>query len=185
MKILLLAILALVSVSARGQFVFVLTHGGANTPEFRTGCPTNWPYRTIKSDTNTLPAGEALPERGDWLVWTEVQLTNVVAELTPLKEAWNKAQEIRELPALVWSAKEFDERVEAMAPGAWDRLEDMAVDPEITPETRRIIRAAIRLSSKAVEVVSTNPETIRFMAMAVAVGVLTQDQADHILGKSK
>lgn len=142
-----------------------------------TGIPNGWPAtspRVVGGTNGVAKSGE--------VVMTREQYNAHVLSLKEAKDAWNKAQEVKERPALVWSAKEFDERVEAMAPGAWDRLEDLAVDPETPPETRKIIRAAIRLSSKAVEVVSTNSDTVRFMTMAVAVGVLTQDQADHILG---
>jgi len=142
-----------------------------------SGIPNGWPAtapRVVGGTNGAASDGE--------VVMTREQYNAHVLALKEAKDAWNKAQEAKERPALVWSAKEFDERVEAMAPGAWDRLEDLAVDPETPPETRKIIRAAIRLSSKAVEVVSTNQDTVRFMAMAVAVGVLTQDQADHILG---
>lgn len=141
-----------------------------------SGIPNGWPATAPRElGTNSSP-------RDGEVVMTRSEYEAHIASLKTAKDAWNKAQEAKERPALVWSAKEFDERVEAMAPGAWDRLEDLAVDHETPPETRKIIRAAIRLSSKAVEVVSTNPDTVRFMAMAVAVGVLTQDQSEHILG---
>lgn len=142
-----------------------------------TGIPNGWPATSPRELTGT----NAAPRYGE-IVMTREQYDAHVAALKDAKEAWNKAQEAKEKTTIVWSAKDFDERVESMAPGAWDRLEDMAVDPETPAEIRKIIRAAIRLSSKAVEVVSTNEETLRFMGMAVAVGVLTQDQSDKILG---
>lgn len=80
-----------------------------------------------------------------------------------------------------WSAKDFDERVEMLAPGAWDRLADAAANPGLPSEVRAQLRKAIRQSEKAVSVVSDNPDTLRFIGAAVAVGVLTQEQATAIL----
>lgn len=80
-----------------------------------------------------------------------------------------------------WAARDFDERVDMIAPGAWDRLA-LAAENEALPENVRAqLRTAIRQSEKAVSVISDHPETLQFVGAAVMVGVLTEAEADSIL----
>lgn len=81
----------------------------------------------------------------------------------------------------VWTALEFDRRVEGISPGAWDRLEAAAANPELPAEARVQLRAAIRQSSKAAEIISDDQSTIAFLGAAVALGVITSEERDRIL----
>lgn len=165
---------------ADAQFVFVLTHGAANTPEFKKGCPTNWPYLTIKSETPTLPSTNALPEQGDWKVLSIAEHTNILGSLSAEKEAWNKERARLEAEH-EWSALEFYNHVETNAPGAWDRMDAAAANAQLPDDVRALVRKAIRQSQLAVTVRNNNADTMAFMQLAVAIGVLTQEQADRIL----
>ena len=86
-----LLLLICLSVSGFAQNIAVLTHGAANTPEFRNGCPSNWParYFSLRKSTNLPPELSSPP----WIVETEVQLKARFESLAAEKEAWNVAQE--------------------------------------------------------------------------------------------
>jgi len=176
----LLFLSLLFTATAKAQFFLVLTHGAANTPEFQKGCPTNWPYLTIRSATNVLPATNTLPEQGDWQVWSAEEYTNRLAELTPVKDAWNKERTRLEAEH-EWSALEFYNHVETNAPGAWDRMDAAAANTQLPDDVRALVRKAIRQSQLAVTVRNNNADTMAFMQLAVALGVLTQEQSDKIL----
>jgi len=81
---------ALLSTSAIAQNFAVLTHGAANTQEFISGCPSNWPARIIdiRSSTN-LPKELTDP----WFVESAAALKTRMTTLAAEKEAWNLSQE--------------------------------------------------------------------------------------------
>ncbi len=96
-------------------------------------------------------------------------------------QRWSVRQRTNEEMRREWSAKDFDERVESLAPGAWDRLESAAESGQLPDEVRSRLRSAVRQASKAVTVISDEPDTLKFMGAAVAVGVLSSEQAAAIL----
>lgn len=68
----------------------VLTHGDANTPEFISGCPSNWPARLVDIGAATkLPKELSVP----WFVESAAALKERMETLAAAKEAWNKTQE--------------------------------------------------------------------------------------------
>mgnify|MGYP000901985407 CR=1 FL=1 len=68
----------------------VLTHGAANTPEFISGCPSNWPARIVDIGASTnLPKELSAP----WLVESAADLKVRMETLASEKEAWNLLQE--------------------------------------------------------------------------------------------
>lgn len=68
----------------------VLTHGDARTPEFISGCPSNWPARIVDIGASTnLPKELSAP----WLVESAADLKARMANLSAAKEAWNLSQE--------------------------------------------------------------------------------------------
>lgn len=81
----------------------------------------------------------------------------------------------------VWTALEFDARVESISPGAWERLESTAANPGLPEAYRSQLRAAIRQSAKAQEIVSDDPRTLAFLDAAVSFGVITADERSRIL----
>lgn len=81
----------------------------------------------------------------------------------------------------VWSALEFDTRVETISPGAWERLEDVEVNALIPKANRTQVKAAIRRAAKAVQIESDDPQTLAFLEAAVVLGVITGDAKDRIL----
>lgn len=88
MKMLLL--LFMFSVSALAQNFAVLTHGAANTPEFISGCPSNWPARIVDIGAATnLPKELSAP----WLVESAADLKVRMETLAAAKEEWNLSQE--------------------------------------------------------------------------------------------
>lgn len=80
-----------------------------------------------------------------------------------------------------WTALEFDVRVETTSPGAWERLEAAAANPQIPEEYRLLLRAAIRQAAKAQEIVSDDPRTLAFLDAAVSFGVISEDARSRIL----
>lgn len=68
----------------------VLTHGAANTLEFISGCPSNWPVciQPIGNATK-LPASFKSP----WVFATQAQIDEWLSTNAVSKEAWNKARE--------------------------------------------------------------------------------------------
>lgn len=73
-----------------GQNFAVLTHGDANTPEFISGCPSNWPARLVDIGAATnLPKELSVP----WFVESAEDLRARMTTLSAEKEAWNLAQE--------------------------------------------------------------------------------------------
>lgn len=81
----------------------------------------------------------------------------------------------------VWSALEFDTRVETISPGAWGRLEDVSVNTLIPKANRSRVKAAIRRAAKAVQIESDDPQTIAFLDAAVALGVVTSEEKTRVL----
>ena len=83
----------LFGLSAFAQNVALLTHGDANTDEFKRGCPSNWPaqFRDIGSQTS-VPTNLV----GAWKVVASAELHALMQSLSAEKEAWNKAQAARE-----------------------------------------------------------------------------------------
>lgn len=68
----------------------ILTHGAADTQEYRSGCPGEWPFRIIDIGiSDVLPEGIASP----WIVETAQQLKQRMLSLEAEKEVWNIAQE--------------------------------------------------------------------------------------------
>lgn len=86
-----LILLICLSVSCLAQNVAVLTHGAANTPEFRNGCPSNWPARYFSIGKATEVPREL--QSPPWIVETEAQLKARFESLAAEKEAWNVTQE--------------------------------------------------------------------------------------------
>lgn len=68
----------------------VLTHGAANTLEFISGCPSNWPVRIVDiGATTNLPNELSAP----WFVESAEDLRARMTTLSAEKEVWNQAQE--------------------------------------------------------------------------------------------
>lgn len=87
-------IILLFPLTLLAQNVAVLTHGAANTQDFREGCPTNWPYRIIDiGRAEELP--KDLPGSG-WILLSREALKESMDTLSAAKEAWNS----RETPAV-------------------------------------------------------------------------------------
>lgn len=86
-----LLLLICLSVSGFAQNIAVLTHGAANTPEFRNGCPSNWPARYFSIGKATEVPREL--QSPPWIVETEAQLKARFESLAAEKEAWNVTQE--------------------------------------------------------------------------------------------
>lgn len=142
--------------------------------------------------TEPLPAsydGRIVPEHFDdypVVEWPNIAVPGVPAlELVQgedrLRYTWIVRPRTADERRREWSARDFDSRVELLAPGAWDRLQAAAVNPELPEEVRAQLRVAIRQADKAVSVVSDDPDTMAFIGAAVAVGVLSQEQAEAIL----
>ena len=90
MKLACLLIIS-VSISTFAQNVAVLTHGAANTPEFKRGCPGEFPWQYFQIGKATeVPRDLPSPP---WIVETEAQLKARFQSLEAEKEAWNVAQE--------------------------------------------------------------------------------------------
>lgn len=180
MNTLLLILLLLAALTSSAQNLAVLTHGAANTEQFQAGCPTNWPaeFRDIGASTN-LPAGCAATN--GWAVWSTNKFETTKAALSALKEAFNKAWNEKNGPGRTWTSLEFTERLDKFAHGALDALDDAIANAGLPADVRSQLRIARRRLLAAQEVNSKNSETVAFMAAAVALGILTQDQADHVL----
>lgn len=109
MKLACLLIIS-VSISTFAQNVAVLTHGAANTPEFKRGCPGEFPWQYFQIGKATeVPRDLPSPP---WIVETEAQLKARFQSLEAEKEAWNVAQENtstqpkRDRDALIKQAKD-------------------------------------------------------------------------------
>ena len=89
MKIILIFFLS--ACTCLAQNFAVLTHGAANTPEFISGCPSNWPARLVDiGATTNLPNELSAP----WFVESAEDLRTRMTTLSPQKESWNLAQEL-------------------------------------------------------------------------------------------
>jgi len=170
----------LMAFSACAQNVAVLTHGAAGTEEFSNGCPTNWPSAVVDIGASTNLPPQCVATNG-WVIWTQDKLAQTKADLASLKEAFNAVWIEKNGPGRTWTSLEFTERLDKFAPGALDALDDAIANAGLPAEVRAQLRIARRRLLAAQEVNSKNDETVKFMAAAVALGILTQDQADHVL----
>lgn len=179
MKTLLALILSCVACVA--QNVAALTHGSSNTEEFKAGCPTNWPSSVVDigASTNLPPT---LNATNGWVVWTKTQLETTKSELSALKEAFNVQWIAKNGPGKTWTAKEFNDYIDELAPGAWDALDDVIANTGIPAEVRSALKKARRKLLTAQQVEQKNAETIQFVNYAAMFGILTSEQSDTILG---
>ena len=81
----------------------------------------------------------------------------------------------------VWTALEFDARVETISPGAWERLDDASINALIPKASRSQVKAAIRQAAKATQIESDDPRTLAFLDAAVALGVITAEERTRVL----
>lgn len=125
----------------------------------------------------------AAPTEGD--PWTPPVGTTAVPCPNHVGPGWSYASGAWIVPPAsarrIWTALEFEDRVEGIAPGAWDRLEDAKNASGLTPAQEAQIRAAVRQSQKAQEIVSDDPRTVAFLDAVVALGVITDAERARIL----
>ena len=174
-----ITILFLLCLSCAAQNFAVLTHGAANTDEFKNGCPTNWPYRTqdIGASTNLPPD---IKSDDGWVVLTKEALDDLFAQNADAKDVWTKDWENKNRPR-TWTAIQFLDVVELITPGAWDRLDDAIANIAIPADARAQLRMARRKVNTADIIESTNPDFKKFMGAVVALGIISADDKDKIL----
>ncbi len=104
-----------------------------------------------------------------------------------VRQGWELVPVTADDLRITWDASDFVRRVEAVAPGAWDRL-DAAIDsPDVPSQVRSQLRMARRLVETSQHVISDDPDTLAFLVGVVAIGpmlpapILTEDQAAAIL----
>lgn len=141
--------------------------------------------RLVSDDTPSRPSvtreyRDAAPVSPDHNPWTE--FVEDVWTVGPEEVVHSCVVRLREEPLpRTWTALEFDVRVEGFSPGAWNRLEAAVENPGIPEEYRLQLRAAVRQAAKAQEIVSNDPRTLAFLAVAVAFGVVTEEERTRIL----
>jgi len=175
----LLALAFCASLAVSAQNLAVTTHAASNSEEFKSGCPGEWPcYIKDLKDSTVLP-NDLDPDK--WAVWTVEKFEATKSRLSAEKAAFDIIWKEKTGTGRSWTALEFTERLDKFAPGALDALDDAIANAGLPAEVRAQLRIARRRLLAAQEVNSKNDETVKFMAAAVALGILTQDQADHVL----
>lgn len=138
----------------------------------------------VSEDTVTRPSAtrEYVPPgaRPDFNPWTHELIDQY--DIGPVSVVRTYEVHERAVPVpRVWSALEFDARVEEVSPGAWERLEDVSVNALIPKANRSQVKAAIRRAAKAVQIESDDPQTLAFLDAAVALGVITAEEQTRVL----
>lgn len=138
----------------------------------------------VPDNTVTRPSAtrEYVPPgvRPDFNPWTHELIDQY--DISPTTVTHTYVVRARETPVpRVWTALEFDARVEAISPGAWERLEDVSVNALIPKAGRPQVKAAIRRAAKAVQIESDDEQTLAFLDAAVALGVITAEEQTRVL----
>ncbi len=171
----------LLGATAFSQNVAVLTHGAANTEEFKAGCPSNWPSTVVDLGPSTnLPP--TLQATNGWRLLTAVALADMKATNAAAKDAFNEKWMAKNGPGKVWTSLEFLKYVESVSPGAWDRLDDAIANPVLPAYIKAQLRMARRSVQTAQDVEQRHPDTVAFITSASLLGILTPAQAETILG---
>lgn len=119
-------------------------------------------------------------ERPDFNPWTHELIDQY--DISPTTVTHTYVVQLRAVPVpRVWTALEFDTRVEAISPGAWERLEGASVNALIPKANRAQVKAAIRRAAKAVQIESDDHQTLAFLDAAVALGVITAEERTRVL----